>query len=669
MQKIKTLLQNETFMEGALLSLVSIIVYLWFVSKFGYFNDDWYLMYAAGARGASVFWDVFAIDRPLRALVMIPAYSLFGSNQIYYNLAILVFRVIGAFCFLWLLRMIWKEDRRTTFWMALLFVLYPGFLSLPNAIDYLCHIVGLAAGMLSLALTIKSIQASATHEKVLFYMGSVISGWFYLGQIEWYIGLEFLRFAFVFLLSYRQAGELWSTILGFIKNALPAAVIPAGFLIWRLFFFESERGATDVDLQLTDIRTQPYAFLLRFLSLLWNDIVDVLIRAWWQPYQWLRHEMNGSQRIMGVGIALFVLLLVWISHKFIPQTTSRHQSSNWKLEGICISLGMLLFGLLPILLVGRTVTFESFSRYTLIASVGAAVFWPILISHIPGNWLRNILISVLIISAAFTQYANGAKHARETQATRDFWWQVSWRIPQLEKGTTLITHYSVVAEEDYFTWGPANLIYDPSSQNEKYAQTSIYAVLLNEETVEKVLSGEGREFSNRRSIRTYPNYRNILILTKPSRASCVQVIDLRQVELSSAEDPRVVAMAAYSEAEHILAEQFLHTPPIIPFGTEPAYGWCYFYEKAAYARQQENWAEVASLAEQVHTRGLAAGDPIEWMPFLQANAYFDHISEMRRIAPLVSVDQAVKEQACRILTSMSLKAATQEAVKQLFCAK
>ena len=66
MQKTKSILRSEFFMEGLLLALISGITYLIFVPQFGYFNDDWYLMYAAGARGPSVFWDIFAIDRPLR---------------------------------------------------------------------------------------------------------------------------------------------------------------------------------------------------------------------------------------------------------------------------------------------------------------------------------------------------------------------------------------------------------------------------------------------------------------------------------------------------------------------------------------------------------------------------------------------------------------------------
>ncbi len=673
MQKTRFFLRYDFLIEAILLSIICALLYLWFVPQFGYFNDDWYLMYAAGTRGASVFWDIFAIDRPLRALVMIPAYSWFGPNPLYYNLSAFLFRLISGLSFLWILRMLWPQQRRITLGMSLLFISYPGFLSQPNAIDYLCHIVGLAAGMLSIGLTLKAVQANAWRDRFLLYFLSIMTGWFYLGQIEWYIGLEFFRFACVFLLSFRAAGTWKSRSLHFLKVASPVTLIAGMFLIWRLFFFTSERGATDVDLQFSTIRTEPLVFLFNFLSRLLNDFLDVLIRAWGEPLLRLTKEINTQQLLTGFGIVLLVLLLAWTAlYKSDGESDVEDEAASgptWKLEMIWIGLGMILCGLLPVLLVGRTVDFKSFSRYTLIASVGAAMLWPVLISYLPRVWLRKIFLGLLVASAAFTQHANGLAHAGQTQATRDFWWQVSWRIPQLEVGTTLIAHSSVVAEEDYFTWGPANLIYYPGSHHAEYVQPSVYALLLNQETVEKVLAGEPQDYSNRRSIRTYPNYNNVLILTKPTDGSCLQVIDLKQVELSSAEDARIVAMAAHSEAEHILTGESFHIPPEIPFGPEPARDWCYFYEKAAYARQQGNWAEVTRLAEQADTFDLVAGDPIEWMPFLQAYAHLSDIARLEEIAPLVTSDPTVAKQACAILMGMSTDTSTLNRIDQLFCLK
>src|ERR1043165_4888441 len=90
------------------------------------------------------------------ALVMIPGYLVFGQNPLYYNLSAYVFRVLGALALLWCLNMLWPGKRTATTLMSLLFLIYPGFLSQPNAIDYQSHIIGLAAALASIALTLKT---------------------------------------------------------------------------------------------------------------------------------------------------------------------------------------------------------------------------------------------------------------------------------------------------------------------------------------------------------------------------------------------------------------------------------------------------------------------------------------------------------------------------------
>lgn len=671
MQKTKSILRSEFFLEGLLLALISGITYLIFVPQFGYFNDDWYLMYAAGARGPSVFWDIFAIDRPLRALVMIPAYTLFGANPLYYNVGAFLFRLLSGVFFLWTLRMLWPERKQLTLWMALLFLLYPGFLSQPNAIDYFCHLSGLAAGMLSIGLTLKAVQADTWLRKIYLYAASILLGWFCLGQIEWYIGLEFFRFACLLVLVFRLNETLWKKALRFFQYSLPAFFIPGVFLVWRLFFFESERGATDVDMQLGDVRGEPVQFALKFLSTLLNDFVDVLVNAWWLPLRRLSAGFTASQWLAGLGVAALALLLLWLFSRVtqMPGDVESGSRSGWRREVVLVGLGAIIFGLFSVILVGRSVDFKNYSRYTLIASVGAALLWPLVLSFVSNMRARNVLFGVLIASAVLTHYSNGFIKARETEATRNFWWQVSWRIPQLTPGATVITRYTVAAEEDYFTWGPANLLYYPESNHEKYVQPAIPAFVLNEDTIAGVFAHEGQDYSNRRSIRTYPNYRSILALSQPTMFSCVQVMDLRQVELSSKEDSRVADVAPFSEADQIILGEAFRIPPAIPFGAEPPVEWCYYYEKASYARQVGDWAEVLRLGEEANSLGFVARDQIEWMPFLQAYAYADDLSRLSEIASFMTSDLSALQQACQTLTALPLNAATSEEITKLFCLK
>jgi len=281
-------------------------------------------------------------------------------------------------------------------------------------------------------------------------------------------------------------------------------------------------------------------------------------------------------------------------------------------------------------------------------------------------------LSLLLLSASLTHYANGLAHVHDTESVRNFWWQVSWRIPQLELGTTLVAHYPVAAEEDYFIWGPANLIYHPESAHKDYVQPAIYAALLNEKTIASVQVEEPQDFSNRRGIRTYKNYRNILILSQPTPASCIHVVDRKQVELSATEDTRVEVIASYSETEHIMLGETFHTPPAIPFGAEPDHNWCYFYQKAELARQQGDWALVAALGTEAASLDLVPADPIEWMPFLQAYAVLGQIEKVETLAARFQDDLFHQEQFCKNLNRLEQNGIVlgddiQVKVNDLFC--
>ena len=638
----------------AVLAIVTVLAYLLRVADLGYYKDDWYLMYAAGAKGAGIFREIFSIDRPLRALVMIPAYALFGPDPIPYNLSAAFFRLVSAVGLFGVARRLWPRNETLGFVAALLYLVYPGFLSQPNGIDYLCHMAGLAAGFGSVGLTISAMQARSTGSRMCFWLSSALLGWFYLGQIEWYVGLEVLRFGSIFILAMRGQAEKREQWRRFAGWAFAFLLAPAPFLIWRLFMFESGRGATDAEarFRIGEIAAAPVAFIGQRLALLADDLFDVLVRAWIKPLVRLGTSMPAAEVLIGLGVVAATLAFVLTHLRWrMPETQGQTVGADGFGLAEALVLGALLAvgGLVPVVLVGRSVEFGDYSRYTLIAAAGAALVLAAALSAIAKPQLRSLALSLLVGLAVATQYANAVAHVREFDTVRRFWFQVAWRIPQLDAGTTLLAHYPVETEEDYFVWGPANLLYYPAGMHPDYVQPGIYAALLSEETVEKVLAREPQEFSNRRGVRTYPNFRNVLVLTQPATDSCVQVVEGTQVELSSSEGKYVTAVAVASETEHVRVDDGFRLPPAIPFGPEPAHDWCYTYEKAAFYRQLSDWTSIALLGDQALAGGLVAADPVEWLPFVQAYANLGEVDRLEKIAPWVTADPVVADLACGLL--------------------
>jgi hypothetical protein len=546
--------------------------------------------------------------------------------------------------------MLWPRQRAASASMALLFLIYPGFLSQPNAIDYQSHIVGLAAAMLSIAFTLKAVSNERLSNKFVFFSLAILLGWFYLWQMEWYIGFEFLRWASVFVLVSRAGGSIIQNVMRTLRRSYVLILVPAVFLFWRIVLFKPERGATDIGLQLDQVIQSPLTTGLRWLVTLFTDIVDVVVLAWGQPlssllpWVWTRDLLLLG---LGVGAVSAVIALVALRQVESPE---KGGDENWKLEAFGLGLSSMIAGLIPIILVNRYVDFTFYSRYTMVSSAGAAILLVSLISSLKQASLQKAIIVILVFVASLTHFANSQRAVQVTQATRDFWWQVGWRIPQLEKNTTLVANYAVGAtEEDYFVWGPANLIYFSEGTNDRYVQPGVYAALLNQSTVNKTLLNEGQEFDNRRTIRTYKNYRRLLVLTRPTATSCVQVINGAQPEYSRYENASIRVIGSYSDFENILVNEPASTPPLIVFGPEPEHAWCYFYQKASLARQREAWGKIQALGEQVFNRNLTPGDPIEWMPFLQAYAQLGDIELLKELAPSVVSDPFVAQQACHVL--------------------
>jgi hypothetical protein len=489
--------------------------------------------------------------------------------------------------------------------------------------------------------------------------------------MEYYIGFEAARLVMVFILVLREQ-YTWKTALRKAFQAwLPLAVVPVVFLVWRLFIFQSERGATDVGPQLVALLNAPLYTLASWGNYLVQDIFNVIFLAWGIPLAQIAFALEVKAALSGLGIAALSFVVAWYGFWYVTDELYTSETPDWRKEAFWLGLVWLVAGLIPVILVGRHIIFPAYSRYTLVSLGGGLLILAVFFDHLTSVRMRQGLLAMLAALAVFVHFANGLNHAQETATIRDFWWQVSWRVPYLQKNTTLIANYPKAAiEEDYFIWGPANQIYYPEGTNVKYVQPGLFAALLNHETVVKVMRMERQEFDNRRSIRTYKNYRNILILSKPSENSCVQVISGLQPEFSSSEKEGLMLIASYSEIEHIILDAPTHTPPETIFGPEPEHGWCYYYQAASLARQHGDWQAVVSIGEEMLAKGLVAKDMVEWLPFMQAYALDGNIQRVAEISELIAIDPFVSMQACKILIATpGISADVQEQATNLLCAE
>jgi len=661
----------QIWIELILMLVVSAAIYLPFIAQFGYYNDDWYSMYAARVGGTQAFHEMYGIDRPGRAYVMIPLYKLFQGNPLYYNISAYVFRVAGTVSLLWLLRLLWREQKRETFLIAFLFLVYPGFLSMPNGIDFQSHLIGILLAFISIGMSVLAIRPQSLKKRIVVWAGAVLSGWAYLGQMEYYIGFEAARLLLFAMLAWRD-NPIWKrTLTRTLLTWLPYSIVPVFYLVWRLFIFDNERATTDAEFQLGVLTTAPLATLYDWIGHFIQSFLNVTLLAWGVPLSQLSFSLDTSNSIRGITLAMVVTLVSLLVIRYVTRSSpdNDHPTVLWRQEMLVIGTLWAIAGLVIVVLANRSVIFPLYSRYGMVSAAGAIMALAAGISYIAEKRIQIALISFLFFSAAFTHYANGVQQAQYAQNMRAFWWQVSWRIPQFVQGATIIVNYPNSGNrEESFVWGPANHIYYPYRIKPNTIQAGIYAIQLDHDAVVKILSRERQVFRKRIIVDTYKNYRNFVILTQPTPWSCAQVIDGRQPEFSRFEIDPIMVAGPYSELEHIALDGSFKTPPQFLFGSEPAHGWCYYYEKAAYARQKGDWNEVLDIGRQAFAKDLFPQDLVEWMPFLQAYAQAEDVDRLTELAPVVSADIYISLQACRIIGSMpGLSVAVIETIDSLYC--
>lgn len=645
---------NSFWQYTLLIFIISAIAYLPLVKGLGYLFDDWYLMYDMQVKDPSFFHEIFAIDRPRRAYLMIPLFSLFGFNVLPYHMTAFLFRFLGGVCLFWTIRMLWGKRDFFAVGVGLLFTIYPGFLSQPNAIDYQSHLFGLFLALLSVALTVKSILTNERTKRIVFILASIITGWGYLSQMEYFIGIEVFRFACILILVWRiQAESFKQKLFSFIKTSLPFLLIACGFLIWRLFFFESERRATDIGLQISQFFSSPLVGLW-WLNYLIQDFFTVTLVAWNLPMYQLAFPMRLRDMLNAVSLALLAIAILWFIMRWVGENESEAESSTksgMRRETLIIALLSIAGGLIPVILVNRHVTLPEYSRYSLIASVGAVMLLILLFENISQRNLQKTVLSLCVAIAILTHYGNAMRYVNETAATRNFWWQVSWRAPMIKEGVTLIASYPQSGlSEDYFIWGPANFIYYPEKQNTNPVEIKLPAAVLTPDVINQITTNGGTETPLRRGNYVERDFGNVLVMIQSSENGCVRFINGDAPELSPNDADRLILVAPHSKLENVLAAQTNF--PVMPsyvFGEEPERGWCYYYQKADLARQRGEWEQIPVLLQEALDKGYYPEDALEWMPFLQAYAVQGDVEKMRSTLKLVALNRQLSLQTCAVM--------------------
>jgi hypothetical protein len=603
-----------------LIFLTLAITYGVSIPRLGYYYDDWYVLWSGAARGADSLIPLFSTDRPFMGVIYSVIYRFMGDNLILWHLYALLWRFLGAVAFFWILRLVWPKQKYLTTLMTILFVIYPGFLSQPDAATKQNHLFGFGTALLSIAFMLQGLKIKNTVWKIIYSLISVLLAANYLFIYEYMIGLEGMRLVLLgFTLFQDGIKEARALLKGMLKQWWPYPPIMAAFLYWRLFIFESSRSATNTEKLVFNYRSDLVNMSLRLSFESFKDFLDTTLFAWFvQPFSLIAQAdyVDLLLAILGAGI---VIGLLWLYSRLFKQWwgPEYHDGETTNLTKNLLWIGAFttLCAIVPVVLSGREFNpTDAYKSYGLHPIGGVVLFVTGLILMLQPNFRKLGLFALIGISVS-TQLLNISNWERYWDYQRETWWQLTWRAPDIRNNTLLMTYFSVdfALQQDYETWGPVNLIYRPGSS--EYPQ--IQAEVLNNDTAYNVLRQEVVD-KYMRDVWLHRDFAKLVLISLPSKNSCVHIIDGAMPVYSEYESLLVERVGGYSRVkQRILMEGEAPIPPFAVFGAEPAHGWCYYYQKASLARQQGDWDKVSRLYDETVAKNFKASDKSELFPFVE----------------------------------------------------
>ena len=389
-------------------------------------------------------------------------YRLMGDKIVNWHLYALLWRFIGGLAFFWILRLLWPRQKYLTTLMTVLFLVYPGFLSQPNANTKQNHLYGFATALLSIAFMLEAMRTGRRGWKIFCTLFSLLLTANYLWIYEYMIGFEGARLIIIgYVLFQNGIRRFRSLVWETFKIAWPY-LGDSHILYWRVFIFEGARRSTNAGIlagsYLADLRHMSLRLILETVK----DFLDASIFAWFVS----PHTFLSATRYSNLGTAVFVAALI-VGLVFLYRFLYRRTwgSSQGEDESVLIRefliLGsvLILCAVIPVIFSGRQLDlYDAYKSYGLHPISGVVLFMTGILLMLQPKFRTWVFIALLSVSVV-TQVLNGYDWGRYWEFQRQMWWQFTWRAPDVQNDTLVMTYSAdgYNPQQDYEGLGASEL--------------------------------------------------------------------------------------------------------------------------------------------------------------------------------------------------------------------
>jgi len=524
---------------------------------------------------------------------------------------------------------------------ASLFVVYPGmqlqFVSLTFGHMWLIYAFFLVS-------IICSILSFKKENKYLFFsIVGVLSSSVNLLSFEYFVMLELLRPFILWFVIRKSNPDLKDQIRKTIKIWFPYFLLLLGIIIWRLFFFELQTIRYQFSL-VDQLKLNPIETVLDLIPTVLIDIFwSSTTQAWGQIFTFPL-TMDWSSRLnlvyLGFSIISMIAIFFWLQIINFKVKMNRNAGIIFILIGF---LGLFFAGW-PFWVTGLEVEPSYWnSRFTMPFMVGMIFVFGGLLSLIPRKKIQILFISLFLGFSIGFQFQIANDFRRDWINHNEILWQLSWRLGDLEKGTTIISndlpikYFSDNTLSAELNWIAAKGEFEP--------YPNYYLGYLSE------LNRFGIRYDKQDTMirkdmfsSTFYGSTSKLIAIYFKEGTCLRTLDPRL-------DPYNPFLKKEFKLAALLSNENLINPTGKTFelsnsiyGNEPIDDDCYTFQKVALLKQLEKWDEINKIAEQLDFRSnLIRRDPMLSIDFLDSyistNQYekaYDLSKTINEVSPIFS---------------------------------
>ena len=610
--------------------LIAVLAYGLFFWKRGFYWDEFPWAWIYYRLGPDVLTKTFSTSRPFWGMIYQLTMPVVGPNPWVWQLLALVLRWLTALLFWLILRVLWPKHPRPALWASLLFLVYPGMGQHFISMMYSHFYIVLSCYLFSLYLSLLAVQ-SEKHRLILF-IASYLFAAVNLLTMEYFYFLEFAR---IFLLWKMTAGtnkvRLQKTLLYF----LPYLLIFLGVTFWRMFFFTFQNASYQYVL-LDALRTDFASGLLLLINNVFISFWRTVFYVWLYPFITIGLTGFGPVTLTLMLVLLFsVILLVGL---FLFKFAAREDANDRDFARQAGLISLVFWGLSggSVWVIGIVPQLNfSIDRFMLPFMLGSSLILACLIALIKNQRTQMILLALLIGFAVSRQFRLEEVFRSDWATQQNMFWQMTWRIPSLEKGTILISNdLPVTYFSDNSLTGPLNWIYSPAGEMNSILY---FASVRVGKTLPSLEPGQAHEHYYVGPT-FYGNTSNIVLFNyDPPR--CLRVIDPEIDEVNRLLPELLRDNAKYSNQNVILFDQQAVLPEQF-YADEPLHGWCYYFTKAELARQKGDWEQVVELGNQAFSLDDHPNDPAEFFVFIEGYA---HVGDWEKAVELSQVSYKISK--------------------------